>query len=326
MELNELLGIGDFMLVEQSYAAQKEIGRTLEYLGKVKERDVAESIRIFAETMNNKNKEKELIGIAIYDRDLGFWMVFTDFFADTRNKEDFEALASRINGTKEGEKKVEVERDKFCEGVIEFYSIGLVNGLFYNCDSDLDLDLEGASFYPRQRTEALKNVLAEFLRENDLEKGMMENKKTLEIGCGDGGATIALHESLIFPFTVDINECEICKGLEEGVLEPKRSIVLDCSMLSAFFGKEFDVVFGFMIGKLTPFNRFEWERVLRGVHRILKDMGKVLFTVSSEEEAVMVKEILKDDFEGEIKENKDSDGYLDHWVYVSALSTAQEIC
>jgi cyclopropane fatty-acyl-phospholipid synthase-like methyltransferase len=242
-------------------------------------------------------------------------MVFTDFFADTRNKEEFEALASRINGTKEGE--VEAERDKFREGVIEFYSVGLVNGLFYNCDSDLDLDLEGASFYPRQRTEALKNVLAEFLRENDLEKGM-EDKKTLEIGCGDGGATIALHESGIFPFTVDINECEICKGLKEGVLEPKRSIVLDCSTLSAFFGKEFDVVFGFMIGKLTPFNRFEWEGVLRGVHRILKDAGKVLFTVSSEEEAVMVNEILKDDFEGEIKENKGSDGYLDHWVYIGA--------
>ncbi len=117
---------------------------------------------------------------------------------------------------------------------------------------------------------------------------------------------------------MDINECEICKGLEEGVLEPKRSIVLDCSMLSAFFGKEFDVVFGFMIGKLTPFNRFEWEGVLRGVHRILKDMGKVLFTVSSEEEAVMVKEILTDEFEGEIKENEDSDGYLDHWVYIGA--------
>lgn len=310
MELNELLGIGDFMLVEQSYAAQKEIGRTLEYLGKVKEGDVAESIRIFAET-RNKNKEKELIGIAIYDKDLGFWMVFTDFFADTRSKEDFEALASRINGTKEGEK--EVERDKFREGVMEFYSVGLVNGLFYNCDSNLD----DPSFYPRQRTEALKNVLAEFLRENDLEKGM-EGKKTLEIGCGDGGATIALHESGIFPFTVDINECEICKGLKEGVLEPKRSIVLDCSMLSAFFGKEFDIVFGFMIGKLTPFNRFEWEGVLRGVHRILKDMGKVLFTVSSEEEAVMVKELLKDDFEGEIKENRDSDGYLDHWVYIGA--------
>jgi ubiquinone/menaquinone biosynthesis C-methylase UbiE len=187
------------------------------------------------------------------------------------------------------------------------------------------LDLEGARFYPRQRTEALKKVLAEFSRENDLEKGM-KGKKTLEIGCGDGGATIALHESGIFPFTVDINECEICKGLKEGVLEPKRSIVLDCSMLSAFFGKEFDVVFGFMIGKLTPFNRFEWEGVLRGVQRILKDAGKVLFTVSSEEEAVMVKEILKDDYEGKIKENKDSDGYLDHWVYVGTPSSGQKIC
>jgi len=315
MELNELLGIGDFMLVEQSYAALKGIGRTLEYLGKVKEGDVTESIRVFAES-RIKGKNKELIGIAIHDKDLDFWIIFTDFISDKRSKEEFEVLASRIKGTKERE--VEVEREKFREGVIEFYSVGLVNGLFYNCDSDLNL--EGASFYPRQRTEALKKVLDEFVRENDLEKDVGD-KKTLEIGCGDGGATIALHESGIFPFTVDINECEICKGLEEGVLELKRSIVLDCSVLSTFFGKEFDVVFGFMIGKLTPFSRFEWERVLREVHNVLKSSGKVLFTVSSEEEAVMVKEILKDEFEGELKENKDSDGYLDHWMYIGSLSS-----
>ncbi len=315
MELNELLGIEDFMLVEQSYAALKEIGRTLEYLGKVKEGDVTESIRILTET-RIKGKNKELIGIAIQDKDLGFWIIFTDFISNKRSKEEFEVLANRIKGAKERE--VEVEREKFREGVIEFYSVGLVNGLFYNCVSDLNL--EGASFYPRQRTEALKKVLDEFVSENDLEKDR-GGKKTLEIGCGDGGATIALHESGIFPFTVDINECEICKGLEEGVLEPTRSIVLDCSVLSTFFGKEFDVVFGFMIGKLTPFNRFEWERVLREVHNVLKSSGKVLFTVSSEEEAVMVKEILKDEFEGKLKENKESEGYLDHWMYTGSLSS-----
>ena len=71
-----------------------------------------------------------------------------------------------------------------------------------------------------------------------------------------------------------------------------------------------------MIGKLTAFNRFEWERVLSEVHKVLKSRGRVLFTVSCEEEAGIVKEILKDEFEGEIKENKDSDGYLDHWIYV----------
>ena len=133
--------------------------------------------------------------------------------------------------------------------------------------------------------------------------------------------------------------------MEEEVLEPKKSIILDCSMLSTFFGKEFDIVFGFMIGKLTPLNRFEWERVLREVYKVLKSRGKVLFTVSSEEEAeivkeilkrrlskrvksykeitptpkLVVKEILKGEFDGVIKENKDSDGYLDHWVYTGVL-------
>jgi cyclopropane fatty-acyl-phospholipid synthase-like methyltransferase len=309
MELNELLGIGDFMLVEESYANQKGIGRTLEYLGKMEEEDVVEAIRIFAER-RGKSKDKELIGIAIYDKDLGFWIIFTDVIADRRSKEQFEALASEIKGAKVRE--VEVKREKFREGIIEFYSVGLVNRLFCDCN------LKEESFYPRERTEALKKVLSEFLRENDRDLDI-ENKKTLEIGCGNGGATIALHESGIFPITVDINKCEICKGLEEGVLEPKESIVLDCSVLSTFFGKEFEVVFGFMIGKLTPFNRFEWERVLREVLKVLKSKGKVLFTVSSEEEARIVNEILKDEFEGEIKENEDSDGYLDHWIYTGAL-------
>ncbi|MGB2727687.1 MAG: class I SAM-dependent methyltransferase [Halobacteriota archaeon] len=299
MELNDLLGIGNFMLVEESYVNQKWIGRTLEYLGKVKEEDVVEAIRIFA---GGSGEDKGLIGIAIYDKSLGFWIIFTDVIADKRSKDEFEALASEIKGDKG--KEVEVERWKFREGVIEFYSVGLVNRLFCDCD------LEEESFYPRERTEALKKVLADFLG------AIGENMNTLEIGCGNGGATIALHESGIFPIAADVNKCEICKGLEEGILKPKKSVVLDCSTLSTFFGKEFEVVFGFMIGKLTAFNRFEWERVLSEVHKVLKSRGRVLFTVSCEEEAGIVKEILKDEFEGEIKENKDSDGYLDHWIYV----------
>lgn len=297
------------MLVEESYANQKGIGRTLEYLGKVEEEDVVEAIRIFAES---RGKDKELIGIAVYDKGLGFWIIFTDVITDKRSKEEFESLASEIKGGEERE--VEVERGKFREGIIEFYSVGLVNRLFCDCD------LKDASFYPRERTEALKKVLDDFLRATNSDGGIGENVNTLEIGCGNGGATIALHESGIFPITVDINKCEICKGLEEGVLEPKKSIVFDCSALSTFFDKEFKIVFGFMIGKLTPFNRFEWERVLREVHKVLKSRGRVLFTVSSEEEAGIVKEILKNEFEGEIKENKDSDGYLDHWIYVGTLS------
>lgn len=306
MELNELLGIGDFMLVEESYASQKWLWKTLEFLRKIKVEDVVEVIRIFDE-------RKERIGIAVYDKDLGFWLIFTDVIADSRSKEEFEALASVIKCNEEREREVEVEREKFLEGVIEFHSIGLVNRLFCDCD------LKEEGFYPRERTEALKNVLGEFLREKGIDIGISENKKTLEIGCGNGGGTIALHESNIFPVTIDINKCEICKGLEEGVLEPKKSIVLDCSALSPFFGKEFDAVFGFMVGKIDPFNRFEWERVLREAHKVLKSKGKVLFTVSSEEEAIMVKEILTDKFEGEIRENKEGDGYIDQWVYIGEL-------
>ncbi len=300
MELNELLGIGDFMLVEKSYADQKWLGRTLEYMAKVKGEDVVEAIRIL-------DKQQELIGLAIRDKDLEFLIIFTDVIADSGKKEEFEALASMVKGAK----TKEVEKAEFHEGMVEFYSIGLVNRLFCDCN----LNLKEDSFYPRERIEVLKNVLGEFITENELSG----NNKTLEIGCGDGGATIALHELGIYPLTVDINKCEICKGLEEEALEPKRSIVLDCSLLSSFFDKEFDVVFGFMVGKLTHFEQLNWEKVLREVSNVLRSEGKVLFTVSSEEEAGIITDLLNDDFEGEIKENKESNGYFDQWLYLGKL-------
>jgi len=302
MELNDLLAIDEFMLVEESYAGQRWIGRTLDYMSKVREEDVLEAMRIYDE-------RNELIGIAVRVRDLDLWIIFTDLIADRKKKEEFRLLARLRKGAKEGE--VEVKRDKFHEGVIEFYSLGLVNRLFCDCS------LKEESFYPRSRIDILKNVLSEFLRENDID--VEKDIKTLEIGCGNGGATIALHELGISPITIDINRCEICKGLEEGVLDPRKSIVLDCSLLSSFFGREFDVVFGFMVGKLTHFERFNWEKVLKEASKILKSKGKVLFTVSSEEEAGIVYEILKDAFTGEIKENKDSDGYFDKWLYVGEL-------
>jgi SAM-dependent methyltransferase len=300
--LSELLAIDEFMLVEESYAAQKWIGKTLEYLAKVKEDDVLEVLRI-------SDESNELIGLVLHDKDLKFWIIFTDVIADRARKEEFRALARMLSGPKE--RAVAVKREEFHEGMIEFYSVGLVNRLFCDCS------VREERFYPRRRIEVLKKVLSEFLRENGIQTGA--HTAALEIGCGNGGATIALHELGIFPRTVDINKCEICKGLEEGVLDPRKSIVLDCSLLSSFFGREFEVVFGFMVGKLTPFERFNWEKVLLEVPKILKSKGKVLFTLSSEEEAGIVHQLLQDVFIGELQENKESDGYFDKWIYIGTL-------
>lgn len=302
MELSTLLAIDTFMLVEESYAGLPWIDRTLEYMGNVQADDVLEVVRISGEG-------GELLGVAVRDKDLDFWVLFTDVIANRVRKEEFEALAGTIKGAQERE--VTVKREQFLDGVIEFYSVGLVNRVFCDCD------LQEERFYPRERITALKEVLSDFLSEYSLETG--ETTNALEIGCGNGGATIALHELGIFPLAVDINQCEICKGLEEGVLKPEKTIVLDCALLSSFFGKEFDVVFGFMVGKLTPFERLGWEKVLRAVPAVLKRKGKVFFTLSSEEETGILNEILHDKFEGVISKNKASKGYFDEWLYIGEL-------
>jgi SAM-dependent methyltransferase len=304
LELGRLLGIDELVLVEESYVAQKQLGQTLAYLGNVKSADVAAVIRIYDE-------RHELIGIAVRDKELGFWIIFTDLIADGVTRAEFERLADKIAG--DHERVVELTREQFREGVIEYYAVGLVNRLFCDCA------ISEESFYPRERVEILKHVIQAFLAEQGLATG--RQLKALEIGCGNGGATIALHELGISLIAVDVNRCELCKGLEEGVLDPKRSIVMDGSQLSSFFGQEFEVVFGFMVGKLTPFERFNWEKVLRELPKVLTSRGKVLLTVSSEEEARILEELLNDTFEAVVRENRESRGYFDQWVYQGALKS-----
>lgn len=301
--LSELLAIDAFVLVEESYAAQRWIDKTLEYLAKVRAEDLLEVVRIYDE-------RNELIGLALHDRDLKFWIIFTDILAAPPRKEEFRVLAGGIHGP--SERIITVSRAAFHEGVVEFYAVGLVNRVFCDCT------VKEERFYPRRRVEVLKKLLTEFLCAHGLPAGAALS--ALEIGCGNGGATIALHELGLSPITIDINKCEICKGLEEGVLDPRKSIVLDCALLSCFFGREFDVIFGFMVGKLTPFERFNWEKVLLETPKILKSNGKVLFTVSSEEEAELLNQILHETFRGELKENKESDGYFDKWIYIGTLT------
>lgn len=302
LDLSRLLGVDQFVLVEPSYVAQKQLGLTLTYLTNLKEADIAAVIRVYDE-------RQELMGVAIRDSELGFWMIFTDFLADSVERAEFERLAHKLPG--EHERTVHLTRPQFREGVMEYYAVGLVNRLFCDCA------ISEERFYPRERVEILKHVIPAFLAELGLEAGA--HLKALEIGCGNGGATLALHELGISPIAVDINRCELCKGLEEGVLDPKRSVVMDCAQLSAFFGREFEVVFGFMVGKLTPFERFTWEKVLRELPRVLTSRGTVLLTVSSEEEARILEELLHEHFEAVVRENSEGRGYFDQWIYQGRL-------
>lgn len=317
--ISNLLRIDDFVFAEESYAEQKWLGRTLEYMQNVNADDLLEAVRIYdTKDRNGNGNVNELLGIAIRDKYLNFWVIFTCMIADKVKQGEFKALASKIKGAEE--RSVTVTREDFNAGMIEFYSTGLTKRLFCDCD------LKEAAFYPRDRVDVLKEVISEFLSEYglDVDTGTTTHAHThaLEIGCGNGGGTIALHELGIFPLALDVNRCEICKGLEEGILEPQKSIVLDCSLLSAFFDKEFDVVFGFMVGKLTltPFERAGWEKVLKETAKVLKNNGKVLFTVAEEEEAVILRDnILQPEFKGLIRENRRSNGYFDRWLYMGEV-------
>jgi len=305
MELSNLLGVsGDLRLAEESFEDLRWIPRTLERM-----QHLRDAVKIYSE-------EKELLGILLHENQ--HWLLLTDIFAEEFPRRQFEMLAAKQARQakqarhEEGKEEAEltVDKEKFVEGIIEYFSLGLVEGFLCECS------FKERAFYSAERVSALKGVLSDFLRS----EGISERSKTVEICCGDGAATIALHELGIFPLTADINKCEICRGLRESVLSPKRSVVLNCAYLSAFFPKAFDCVFGFMLGKITPFNLFEWKPVLLDIPKALNPAGNgcIFLTFSSEWEAKTAKDILKD-FHCEIMKNEHSDGYFDYWILIGRL-------
>ncbi len=311
MELRRVLG--DFVLAESWFEDLRGIMKSLHIMRHME----AERAMLIAESETERR-----LGIALKSdesiernehksgaRDAACWIIFTDIFADGYQKKQFEQISADILSCVEHD-TVHIGRKEFIESIIEYFSTGLVKGFLCDCD------MKERAFYSKERVKVLKNVLSKFIRDN----GIGSDSDTVEICCGDGAATIALHELGISPIAADINKCEICRGLREGVLDPKRSVVLNCAHLSHFFPNAFDCLFGFMLGKITPFNLFEWEPVIRDIPNALKNNSYIFLSFSSEWEAEKVKSMLRN-FNCETFKNENSDGYFDHWILTGVLST-----
>lgn len=312
MLLQELLGIDeDVYFVEESYLAQRTIERTLDYLN---------GVRRFAEEQRMRfirvRGGEHTLGLLVFNSadeevPVDFWSVFTGALAGSRSKKDFEALIDSLLTFNLPEKEIEISSESWRDAINEYYSLMLVNrNLCQGCN--VKPESYGSVFSENRvrRVTEIFNILQE--------KGFYPEGRLLEVCCGNGMSTLALYRLGLNPLAIEINKCAVCQGLEQGVLNPRRTIVMDATTLSKYFDSgSFDSVMGFMLGLVYEFNKDLWVNIMKEAASVANEGALMLFTVSSKPEAeILAEALLRAGVKGEIVDNTDSEGTYDQWFFV----------
>ena len=313
MILDDILGIDEeIYLVEPGYYAQKTIMSTILYLKDI--REVIEENDIQLRTIRITDGTKTT-GLAIFNEKteevpIDFWSIFLSSIVN-QSADEFESLADLILDKNQPDRVIEVANDSMNDALIEYYSLLLVNR--ETCD-ECTMPLESyESVYAKDRIDRLSGLL-----EKLAQKGVTIDGDVLEICCGNGMSTIVLREAGIDPMAIEYEKCTLCQGLAHGVLNPKKSIIMDATMLSSFFDQgRFDCVVGFMLGTIYEFNKDMWARMMFESAKVAKDGALMLFTVNGKSEMDILESALRMiGIEGEVMDNTDDFGIYDQWVFV----------
>lgn len=293
----------EIYFIEESYASLKNNNLSLHYLENI--------CQAPPEIVNGIEDENgEIIGLVLFNPETEetppFWAVFTNLVSSIHGPNKESEIFSSAAGALELNRRFKTTRKDLNHAIMEYYSLALVERkLCDNCISALE---PYEMVYIESRNSRLKEILDKYELQGDM----------LEICCGNGMSTLPLHDKGFVPLTVDNDKCQICQGLEHKVLDPRRTIVLDATRLSDFFPENtFDVITGFMMGTIYPFNSDIWKRMMVESVKVLRTGGKILLTVNKKEELEILKNALeKAGVKGEMVDNTDDGGIYDQWIYV----------
>lgn len=115
-------------------------------------------------------------------------------------------------------------------------------------------------------------------------KSRLKGKTCLDVGCGTGLGSAALHELGIHALSYDMDEGLLARGMIAGRLFHHETMRIDASNASAYI-EPVDFGLILMAGKITEFNSYMWKQIVKQT----LDLSKVtLITVETEPEARMI--------------------------------------
>jgi hypothetical protein len=300
-------------LLEDSFIKLKNIPQSLGFM-----EQIARSGYKDGEIKIVLDEDKHIICLALNNPESkdypSFWTVFTDIVSrsgiHSTAVKKFEAFAQSISDQNDAVIKIETTSHELDTALREYLSYALVERQL--CDECVRL----GETYEMVYLNARINRLTEFL--SILPDRFNISGRVLEICCGNGMATLSLNKLGIYPLTIDNDRCQICQGLEHGVLKPECTAVMDAKLLSDFFNENtFDTVIGFMLGTIYNFDKDIWIAMMNEALKVVKPGGTLLFTLNKKEEMDVLKEILDSlGVVGEVIDNTNASGTYDQWVYL----------
>lgn len=317
MLLHTILGLDEdehLFVPEDSYSGLNELDRTLRFM-----HQIIESGAVDSEIRSLHDLGQEILGLVMYNPSTeaypAFWVLFTNLVAKkgvpSPSARQFIDLAEKITYPHQSLlTRMTITPEELDTALREYFSLNLVTRqLCEGC-------VKGPETYEMVYFENRIQRLIELFRK--LGSRFDTEGQVLEICCGNGMATLSLEELGIFPLTTDFDRCEICQGLEHGVLKPDRSIVMDATRLTHFFSENsFDSVIGFMLGTIYDFNKDIWKAIVREAHKVVRPGGQLLFTVNKQEEMDILTGVLDNlGVNGEIMDNTDENGIYDQWIFL----------
>ena len=261
----------------------------------------------------------------IHENDIGTCLVFTPSVSDKETKRAFADLMNTMlpieNATSETPVyQLEITAAELADDIRKYYADAAQTAFEESnekpsYDSVYSPARAKKAFLTLQKAEEIFNELnadQSFLSKDRL-------ASVLEICCGNGMSTLALHENGIEPICIDINTEDICVGLSHGVLISEKTMIADASALSRIIdGEQFDTVIGFMIGTVYEFNKNLWFSIADEAVKMLKSGGCLLLTLREKHEADWIADHLKTNgVDGKIVDNRDDGTNYDSWIYAA---------
>lgn len=247
----------------------------------------------------DRSIELSEIGIALHIAGPeDFWLLLTDRYSDERILMD---ASDRFRS--KATENIIIDEGDFLYALIEYYATALKDELLCESCNRVD-DL----LYAEERITRLVDLLRPELT-------CTKEDHILEICCGNGLATQALIRQGLDPLAMDSDRCELCIALKRGLMDPRKSFVLDARLLPRFFsGRPFHTVLGFMVGLIDDSNWPLWKQILLASASLANK--KLLFTVYSKKEADLIaKELERAGWRGVVIDNQDPRGIYDQWIY-----------
>ena len=348
---SKILGMdASFYLTEDDDAAQRFLYAGIEQLKELSEMKKAEAydfetVLLLEEKPNTvllleekpKNNISRGVGAAICglvlverekaekpnENDTGTCLVFTPAVSDKETKTIFAELMNTMipieNASSETPVyQLEISAAELADDIRKYYADAAKSAFE---ESNKKQSYESVYSQPRAEKAFLTLQTAEdIFKDLSVDRPFLSNiMSVLEICCGNGMSTLALHENGIEPLCVDINAEDVCIGLSHGVLKPERTIVADASVLSRLIdGEQFDTVIGFMIGTVYEFNKNLWFSIADEAVKMLKPCGCLLLTLREKHEADWIAEYLKTKgIDGKVIDNRDDETNYDSWIYAA---------